>query len=116
MRLYHATTRDRLAHIRQEGLLVSKADPATSLKAIWLHTSSHSAWAVVHTIRKHKTSLDQIVVVEVFIARRSLRRFRTGLWYTVEDIKASALEKDYPGERYGASVGIARKENHGDLL
>ena len=76
---FHATTRQNLASIQAQGLLVSKADPKARIKGIWLHTTSQSTWAVVHTQRKHKAQLEDVVVIEVKVARTKLTRFRTGL-------------------------------------
>lgn len=52
-RLYHGTTRQILASIQEHGLLVRKANHQAKIKAGGLHTSSQSAWSVVHTMRKH---------------------------------------------------------------
>lgn len=104
MKLYHATTAGRLAGIRAGGLRVACADPAAKIQAIWLHTRSQSAWAVVHTQRKHGVALADVIVIEVRVSRRQLRRFRAGLWYTRQDIPASALGKEMSGAAFGASA------------
>ena len=103
MYLYHATTRERLASIQEQGLLVSKADPDARVLAIWLHTSSHSAWAVLHTIRKHQAQLEEVVVLKVRISS-GLVHFRKGLWYTRHDVPASCIGAVVPGSIFGGSA------------
>jgi hypothetical protein len=104
MVLRHATTRQRLAAIRQEGLLVACADPAAKIKGIWMYSSRHSAWAILHTIRKHGATLEDVVIVEVTVPRSQLKRFRTGLWYTIQDIPPNALGQEWDGATFGASA------------
>jgi hypothetical protein len=102
--LYHATTRHNLASIQQHGLLVSKADPQAKLKGCWLATASNRSWGVLHTIRKHKAMLDEVVVIEVNVPRSWLTRFRTGLWYTTQDIPARSMGQVIEGATFGASA------------
>lgn len=104
MKLYHATTRTRLASIQTHGLRVANADPTAKIKGCWLHTASNSPWAVVHTQRKHGASLANVVVIEVTVPRSRLTRFRTGLWYTTQDIPAAWLGTVTPGAAFGASA------------
>lgn len=104
MILRHATTRARLAQIREQGLRVACADPAAKIKGVWLHSASNSAWAVVHTLRKHRATLEEVVVVEVNVPRRMLTRFRSGLWYSLEDIPAAWLGQEWEGAAFGASA------------
>lgn len=104
MKLYHATTRQRLASIQEHGLRVANADPTAKIKACWLHTASNSAWAVVHTLRKHRATLEDVVVIEVTIPRSRLARFRTGLWYTTQDVPAAWLGTVTPGAAFGAAA------------
>ena len=104
MKLYHATTVERLASIREQGLRVACADSKAKIKGVWLHTSSQSAWAVVHTQRKHGAALEDVVVVQVQVPRSRLVRFRTGLWYTRQDVPASAIGEAIPGVDFGASA------------
>lgn len=104
MKLYHATTRHNLASIQREGLRVAKADPQAKIKGCWLATVSNCPWGVLHTIRKHKAQLEDVVVIEVTIPRSRLTRFRTGLWYTMEDIPAAWLRTVTPGLAFSASA------------
>ena len=104
MKLYHATTRQALPSIQAEGLRVAKADPAAKLKGCWLATASNRAWGVLHTIRKHKAQLADVVVIEVNIPGSRLARFRTGLWYTTKDVPAAWLGQVIDGAAFGASA------------
>jgi len=104
MTLRHATTKQALRQILQQGLLVRKADGAAKIKAVWLHSPSLSAWAVVHTLRKHKATLDDVVVIEVTVPRSKLTRFRRGFYYSSIDVPPSALGRVFAGAEFGASV------------
>jgi hypothetical protein len=104
MKLYHATTRQRFASIQAQGLLVAKADPAARIKGCWLATASNRPWGVLHTIKKHRAQLEEIVVIEVHVPRRLLTRFRTGLWYTTQDVPAAWLGAVTDGGAFGASA------------
>lgn len=102
--LGHATTRQALASIREQGLLVEKADAAAKIRAIWLHAPSLTGWAIVHTQRKHRAHLDDVVVIEVQVSRKALRRFKAGLWFCGGDIPATAITRVWDGEAFGQSV------------
>lgn len=95
MLLYHATLRRNVASIRQRGL-----DPAFALqgrRAVWLHATSRTAWAVLHTVRRHGGRVEDVVVLPVRVSRRMLRRHGKGLWYCAEVI---------PAERIGTAIGF----------
>ena len=104
MRLYHCTSRDNVRSIQTHGLLVEKADTTAKIKGCWVCTSSNRPWAVLHTIRKHQVALDEVVVLEVTIPRRWLTRFRTGLWYTTQDVPAGWIGAITDGAAFGASA------------
>ncbi len=104
MQLYHATTRQALASIQATGLRVANADPQAKIKGCWLATASNRAWGVVHTQRKHGAALADVVVIEVRVPRSRLTRFRTGLWYTTNDVPAAWLGNVTPGDAFGASA------------
>jgi hypothetical protein len=104
MILRHATTTARAARIREEGFRVAQADPAAKIKGCWFHSKSNSPWGVLHTIRKHGAALEEVVVLEVRIPRRQLTRFRTGLWFTTQDVPASAICGEYAGSAFSASA------------
>src|ERR1700752_889050 len=104
MLLYHATTRRSALAIAHSGILVSWASPKANLKAVWLHSRSLSPWALLHTQKRHRTSLENLVVIEVSIPRSWLKRFRSGIWYCTRDIPAERLGQIIPGMQYAASA------------
>lgn len=104
MRLYHATTQQNLESIREHGLLVTKADATAKIKGVWLASASNRTWGTLHTIRKHKAQLDDVVVIEVKIPRTRLTRFRKGLWFTTQDVPPAWLGAVIPGATFGASA------------
>lgn len=88
MKLYHTTLKTNLDSIRDKGL-----DPAFSQgaeKVVWLHTKSRSEWAILHVLKRHKCTIDDIIVIEVNVSRSKLRRRWRGLWTTSETIKTFA--------------------------
>jgi len=101
MKLRHATTRQRLASIQAEGLRVAKAQGKEP--AIWLHTASKTHWAIAHTQKRHGSRLTDIVILEVQVSRKTLRRAWTGLWKCYVDVQPSALKVLGTGEDYAAS-------------
>lgn len=85
MMLRHATPRCNLASIRRTGV-----DPARSqgrLRACWWHEADATPWAVLHTIRRHGGRVEDVVVIEVDVPERWLRRHASGLWYCLESVK-----------------------------
>jgi hypothetical protein len=103
MILYHATTLANLTSIRAHGLLIERADATQRLKAIWLHTKNNSSWAVVHTIRKHRVALSEVIILAVYIPRGWMTRFHKGRWYTLVDVPPGRIGKATPGFEFGAS-------------
>ena len=74
----HATLRRYLPHILTEGL-----DPACATgkhPLVWLHTPSRTPWAIAHTMRRHRVDVADIVLLDVQVPRRWLRRAWRGLW------------------------------------
>lgn len=107
--LFHATTRANLASIREHGLLVSKAQSTSSLKGVWLHSKVNTLWAIIHTMKKHKVALEEVVILEVSIAKRRLTRFQNqtckrGIYYTTKDIAPEKLGAVTEASSYGASL------------
>lgn len=74
------------------------------IKGCWMATASNRSWGVVHTIRKHHAQLSDVVVIEVTVPRSHLTRFRTGLWYTTQDVPAAWLGQVIDGAVFGASA------------
>jgi hypothetical protein len=104
MLLYHATTIDALESIYTDGLLVSHADAHARIKAVWLHTHSRSAWAVLHTQRRHKVTLEETVVIELTVPRNWLTRKQGGLWYSTRDIPPTRFVRAIAGTAYAQSA------------
>ena len=104
MKLYHTTTAANLTSIREQGLLVSKADATAKIKAVWLATSSNRAWAVLHTLKKHKVTLDNVAVIEVDVPRAMLQRFRKGFWYCTHNVPPAYLGPVIQGTAFGVGV------------
>jgi hypothetical protein len=95
MRLRHATLKPNLPSIDKHGLLCSKSEGKK--KVVWLHIASRSAWAAVHTVRRHGNRIENVVVIEVEVPRSWLRRSKKGLWY---------CKRDIPPERFRGRIGF----------
>ena len=104
MRLRHATIARNLPSVLRNGLLCSKSKGR--LKVVWLHTPNKTSWAALHTVRRHGGRVEAVVVLEVSVPRRWLRRNRRGLWYCVRDIPADRIRHVLAfGEVAGALAG-----------
>jgi hypothetical protein len=66
--------------ISRAGLLASKSKGR--LAVVWLHAPGKTAWAALHTVRRHGGRVEGVIVLELDVPRRWLRRNRRGLWYT----------------------------------
>ena len=84
MRLYHATLKSNLESIRQHG--INPDFSQGKQKVIWLHTASRTHWAILHILKRHNSSIDEIIIIQVEIPRKRLRRRRRGLWTTTETL------------------------------
>jgi hypothetical protein len=84
MLLRHATLRRSLPGIGRHGLLCRKS--LGLKKVIWLHAPGKSAWALLHTVRRHGGRIEDVVILELDIPRGWLRKSKRGLWYSVRDI------------------------------
>ena len=84
MLLRHAAPRKNLPSIGRLGLLCSKSQGR--LPVVWLHAASKSAWAVLHTVKRHGGKVEGVVIIELRVPRRWLRRSRKGLWYCPRDL------------------------------
>ena len=86
MDLWHATTQQSLTSIKNNGL-----DPLCTkgkTKGVWLHSKSKREWAILHTQKRHKVSLDQIVLIQVSVSRKHLTRKWKGIWVCGVTIKS----------------------------
>src|SRR5262245_66481653 len=84
MLLRYATLRRFLPGIERHGLLCGKS--LGKLKVVWLHAPSKTAWALLHTVRRHGRRIEDVVVLEIDVPRSWLRKSRRGLWYSVKNI------------------------------
>ena len=84
MLLRHATLARHLASIIRAGLLTSRSQG--KLPVVWVCCRAKTAWAALHTIRRHGGRVEAVVILEIDVPRRWLRRSRKGLWYSVRDI------------------------------
>ena len=86
MKLYHATLKSNLDSITEKGINPEFSKGAE--KVIWLHTAGRTEWAILHTLKRHRCSIDAVVILTVNVPRSQLRRRWRGLWTTTETLKA----------------------------
>jgi hypothetical protein len=84
MLLRHATLARNLPSIIKAGVLTSKSQG--KLPAVWLCAAGKTLWAGWHTVRRHGGRIENVVILEVDLPRRWLRRSKIGLWYCPRDI------------------------------
>ena len=53
MILYHATPKSNLKSIEANGLQPRRS--TGKIKGVWLHTASRRHWAILHTMKRHRT-------------------------------------------------------------
>ena len=91
MLLRHATPARNLPSIRKAGLLCSKSRGRRPV--VWLHGPARSSWAVLHTVKRHGGRVENVVILEVNVPRRWLRRSKRGLWYCPRDVPSARLRR-----------------------
>jgi hypothetical protein len=89
MLLRHATLARNLPSIIKAGLLTSKSQG--KLPAVWLCSAAKTLWAAAHVVRRHGGRIESVVVLEIDVPRRWLRRSKKGLWYCPRDIAADRI-------------------------
>ena len=89
MLLQHATPRKNLRSIFRFGLLPGLAKG--KLRAVWLHTSAKSGWAVRHVSQRHHVDDEEVVILVVRVPRSMLRRNRRGVWFCPHIIDATQI-------------------------
>jgi hypothetical protein len=82
--LRHATLARHLASIIKAGRLTSRS--RGKLPVVWACCRAKTAWAALHTVRRHGGRVEAVVILELDVPWRRLRRSRKGLWYSVRDI------------------------------
>ena len=65
---------------------------------MWLHGAGRKHRAALHTIKRHGGRVEGVVILEIDVPRRWLRRSKRGLWYCPRDI---------PPERIRGAVTFA---------
>jgi hypothetical protein len=63
MLLRHATPARNLPGVLQRGLLCSKSQGR--LPVVWLHAPGKTAWALLHTVKRHGGRVEAVVVLLV---------------------------------------------------
>jgi hypothetical protein len=89
MNLRHATPARNLPGIIKAGLLTSKSQG--KLPVVWVCCRAKNAWAALHTIKRHGGRAESVVILELDVPRRWLRRSKRGLWSCPRDIPAERL-------------------------
>ena len=89
--LRHATPRRNGPGIHRAGLLASKSKGR--LAVVWLHAPGKTAWAALHTVKRHGGRVEGVIVLELDVPRRWLRRNRRGLWYTPRDVPPERIKR-----------------------
>ena len=84
MLLRHATLARNLPSIIKAGLLTSKSQG--KLPVVWVCCRAKTAWAALHTIKHHGGRAENVVILEIDVPRRWLRRSKRGLYYCPRDI------------------------------
>ena len=92
MLLRHATPKRNLPSIQRSGLLCSKSKG--KLAVVWLHCPTKTAWATLHTVKRHGGRVEDVVVLEVEVPRSWLRRSRRGLWHSAgKDVPPARIRR-----------------------
>jgi hypothetical protein len=73
------------------GLLCSKS--LGKLAVVWLCSAAKSSWAVLHTVKRHGGRIESVVVLEVSVPRKWLRKSKKGLWYCPQDVSPDQIRK-----------------------
>src|SRR5262245_22140463 len=77
--------------------------------------ATKTAWATLHTVKRHGGKVEDVVVPEVEVPRAWLRRNRRGLWYSCQDIPPAprlfAGTVGSPGRRLTAACNNSRRRS-----
>jgi hypothetical protein len=89
--LRHSTLRRNGPAIHRAGLLASKS--RGRLVVVWLHAPGKTAWTALHTIKRHGGRVETVIVLELDVPHRWLRRNRRGLWFTPCDVPPERIRR-----------------------
>jgi hypothetical protein len=76
-------------------MLAEGLDPACATgkhPLVWLHTSSRTSWAILHLLKRHRVDVADMVLLDVQVPRRWLRRAWRGLWTCTPVIPPARLQ------------------------
>ena len=91
MLLRHATLARNLPSILQAGLLTSCS--RGKRPAVWACSRAKTAWAALHCAKRHGGPVKEVVVLEIDVPRRWLRRSKKGLWYCPRDVPPERIRR-----------------------
>lgn len=89
MKVQHATHRDNVDSIRENGLLAALA--TGRMQAVWLHSRESTHWAILHVAERHKWDIEDVVIFDVEIAPGHLCWRQGGIAWCRKDIPAEAI-------------------------
>jgi hypothetical protein len=89
MLLRHARLARNLPGVTKAGLLSSES--RGNRPVVWACCRAKTAWAALHTARRHGGPAEVVVVLGVGVPRRWLRRSKRGLWCCPRDIPPERL-------------------------
>jgi len=103
MKVRHATTKQALREIVAAGYL----DPSRAkgaIKGVWLHTPGKTAWAILHTAKRHGAEIDDVVVIDLVVPASFLTRRGKGLWTSRRPIAITDQKISEAKEFYRSSI------------
>ena len=89
--LRHATRARNLPGIIRGGLLTRKS--RGQLAVVWACCRAKTAWAALHTVKRHGGRIEEVVILEIDVPRSWLRKSRKGLWYSTGDVPADRVRR-----------------------
>lgn len=91
MLLYHATAGRNQDSIGRDGVSTERSQSAW--QAVWGCEWSMRHWAVLHCVRRHGGSVEDVVVLEIDTGETPVHRFRGGLWYSLHTWHPSQIRR-----------------------
>jgi hypothetical protein len=92
--LGHATLRHNLPGILRDGIQTAKS--RGRFKAVWLHDPSKAHWAALHTVRRHGSRIEDVIVLQVCVLKAWLRQHggtAKGLGRNVRDVPVKYIRR-----------------------
>jgi hypothetical protein len=91
MLLRHVTPSRNLASICRSGLLARKSRGKRPV--VWVCCRAKTAWAALHTVKSHGGRIEGVIILDLDVPRRWLRRSKRGLWYCPHDIPPERIRR-----------------------